>query len=70
MQNYVVLYRDEKIMGPLDEPFGFQCWADNMDHAEEQCLDAYPEVDIVWIWEGKPNIGMEAALNDYYNLGE
>lgn len=24
-----------------DEIF-FECWADDMEHAEEQCLDAYP----------------------------
>jgi hypothetical protein len=66
MKNYIVLYRDEKIMSPLDEPFGFQCYAEDADHAEEQCLNAYPEVDIVWVWKGKEGVGMSAALADYY----
>ncbi len=69
MDNYVVLYRDEKIMSLLDEPFGFQCFAEDIDHAGEQCLDAYPNVDIVWVWQGEYGIGMDEALNDYYNNG-
>ena len=69
MQNYVVLYRDEKIMCPTDAPFGFQCWAENTDHAEEQCENAYPGCDIVWVWQGPNSTGMEAALGDYYNNG-
>ena len=69
MQNYVVLYRDERIMCPADSPFGFQCWADNADHAEEQCENAYPDCDIVWAWQGPNGTGMEAALDDYYNNG-
>ena len=70
MKNYVVLYRHEEVMYPLDAPFGFQCWADDTDHAEEQCLNAYPDADIVWVWQGEHGVGMEPALNDYYNQGE
>jgi hypothetical protein len=66
MKNYVVLYRDEKVMSPLDAPFGFQCFAENADHAEEQCENAYPNSDIVWLWEGKEGVGMQPALDDYY----
>ena len=69
MQNYVVLCRDERIMCPADSPFGFQCWADNADHAEEQCLNAYPDCAVVWVWRGPTNVGMQPALDDYYNYG-
>jgi len=61
MQNFVILYRIEKIMCPTDEPFGFQCYA------EEQCINAYPDCDIVWAWVGEFGVGMDSALDDYYN---
>jgi hypothetical protein len=66
MKNYVVLYRIESIMCALDEPFGFQCHAEDSDHAEEQCLNAYPDCDVVWVWEGAEGVGMQPALDDYY----
>jgi len=69
MKNYVVLYRVESIMTPLDAPFGFQCWADDADHAEEQCFNAYPDADIVWVWQGAEGVGMQSALDDYYAAG-
>jgi hypothetical protein len=69
MNNYIVLYRIEEIMSPLDAPFGFQCYADDTNHAEEQCINAYPDADIVWVWLGEEGIGMGAALNDYWNNG-
>ena len=70
MKNYVVLYRDEKVMAPADPPFGFQCWAEDTDHAEEQCLNAYPEVDIVWVWQGAEGVGMGPALDEYWGVEE
>lgn len=33
-------------------PQVFVCAADDSDHAEEQCLDAYPGADVVWIEPG------------------
>ena len=51
MNTYIVLYRIESVMSPLDEPFGFRCMADDPDHAEEQCLNAYPDCEVVWITE-------------------
>lgn len=66
MIQYTVLYRIESIMSPLDVPFGFQCWAEDMDHAEEQCLNAYPDCDVVWV---KDCDDMELALDDYYDFG-
>ena len=49
MQSYIVLYRWEDIMAPADPPFAFQCMAENVDHAEEQLLNADPDGDIVWV---------------------
>lgn len=70
MKNYIVLYRDEKIMCDGDDPFGFQCYADDADHAEEQCLNAYPGVDVVWVWQGKRGgRDFRLALVDYFNQG-
>lgn len=69
LSNYVVLYRIKSIMCELDEPFGFQCYAENTDHAEEQCLNAYPDSEIVWAWIGPEGVGMRPALDDYYNNG-
>lgn len=68
MNNYVVLYRIESIMSPMDDPFGFQCYADDFDHAEEQCLNAYPDANVVWVWQGEFGVGMEPALKSYYSI--
>ena len=70
MKNYIVLYRRSDIQSPTDEPFGFQCWAEDTDHAEEQCLNADPDADIVWVWHGKEGVGMQAALDNYYGNDE
>jgi len=48
MNNYVVLYRT-KDQAPLEAPMGFQCDADDSDHAEEQCENAYPDAFVVWV---------------------
>lgn len=66
MNNYVVLYRQNDIQNVLEAPFGFQCYADDVDHAEEQCLDAYPDADIVWVWHGAEGVGMQPALDEFY----
>jgi hypothetical protein len=65
MKEFIVLYRQEEVMTALDAPFGFACWADDADHAEEQCLNAYPDADIVWVWEGSDMID---ALDDYWTV--
>lgn len=66
MDQYMVLYRIESIMDPVSEPFGFECYADDADHAEEQCLNAYPDCEVVWVSKG---LGYKAALDDYWTLG-
>jgi hypothetical protein len=53
MKNYVILYRIESIQSPLDAPFAFQAWAEDTEHAEEQCLNAYPGCDVVWVYQCK-----------------
>ncbi len=30
----------------------FECRADDDGHAEEQCMNAYPEASILWVNEG------------------
>lgn len=30
----------------------FNCTADDADHAEEQCLNAYPKASVLWVNEG------------------
>lgn len=68
LKNHVVLYRPAG-SPPLDEPQGFQCWAEDGDHAEEQCLNAYPQADVLWVWQGEFGLGMRPALEDYYSTG-
>ena len=69
LKNYVVLYRDGTSMAALDQPLGFQCYAEDSNHAEEQCENAYPDCEIVWVWQGPNGIGMQAALNDWLTSG-
>jgi hypothetical protein len=70
LKNYVVLYRIESIMSVCDAPFGFQCYAEDSDHAEEQCLDAYPDCDVVWVWQGPEGVGIRPALEDYWTVSD
>lgn len=50
LTHFVVLYViiDEGIL-----PQAFLCQAEDADHAEEQCMDAYPDADVVWVYEGE-----------------
>lgn len=63
MHEYVVLYRDEAVMAPIDPPFGFLCFAEDTNHAEEQCVNAYPDCAVMWIAEGND---YQAALQNYW----
>lgn len=71
LRQFTVLYRIEKIMSPLDQPFGFECWAVDSDHADEQCEKAFPDCAVVWCWEedGAGKNSYDAALQDYWNSG-
>lgn len=64
LRHFCVLYRDDSL-APLDAPFGFLCQAENGDHAEEQCVNAYPDCDVVWIVETN---NVDDARADYWGL--
>jgi hypothetical protein len=64
MKKFVVLYRIEQVMSPLDAPFGFVCDAEDADHAEEQCINAYPDCGVVWVANGE---SYKDALSVYWN---
>jgi hypothetical protein len=64
MLNFIVLFKTPD-SAPLDKPHGFQCWAEDAAHASEQCMDAEPDCEIVWHWEGAFGTGIDAALNSY-----
>ena len=67
LKPYVVLYRDDTLE-PADPPFGFDCQAEDGDHAEEQCRNAYPEADVVWVaWVAERVATLDEAYEDYYN---
>ena len=63
MEQYIVLYKTSDML-PFDAPFGFKCWADDTEHAEEQCVNAYPECEILWV---VITDDMVAAYTDYWN---
>lgn len=67
MNNFIVLYRIESIQTPIDPPFGFRCDAEDGDHAEEQCINAYPDCDVVWVSDRRD---FGDALNDYWAVSE
>lgn len=64
MNPFVVLYR-EPHMALLDVPFAFTCSADDSDHAEEQCMDAYPDCEILWVVDTDDP---HKAYDDYWNI--
>lgn len=66
MTPFVVLYRT-KYLTELEEPFGFYCEADNLDHAEEQLINAEPDADIVWVVETN---NYQEALSNYYYVND
>jgi len=65
LHNYVVLFRDAGALAAAP-PLGFQCDAEDSDHAQEQCENAYPGCDVVWVWQGPKGVGVEPALQDYW----
>lgn len=60
--SYVVLCHGGGLL-PADPPFAFPCQAENMEHAEEQALNAYPTASIVWATECA---SVDDAFADYY----
>jgi hypothetical protein len=50
-----------------DDPFlvqAFACMADDGDHAEEQCLDAEPDAEVLWVHYGDDAL---AAMHSYWD---
>ncbi len=62
---WIVLYRDKKAPC-FTPPEAFACRAEDGDHAEEQCSNAYPDCEILWTWLGDS----EDAYADYYDSQE
>lgn len=62
-RSYVVLYDRHDIMANGDPPFAFKCMAEDADHAEEQCLNAEPDADIVFV---EQTDDLEDAYYGYY----
>lgn len=62
MGSYIVLFRDHG-MSSLEEPLAFPCEAEDGDHAEEQCLNAYPACEVLWVFSGTNSA---AAYADYW----
>lgn len=70
MNFYMVLFRDDSLL-PCDTPLGFGCHADDGNHAEEQCLNAYPDCEVVWVsltsTYNDAN-ALDEAYRDYWNI--
>lgn len=64
MKPYIVLYWDDASR-PADEPLAFECQADDNDHAEEQCADAYPGCTVAWVFLGS---AVDDAYCDYWSF--
>jgi hypothetical protein len=63
LTDWVVLYVD------LDYtilPQAFRCQAEDLEHAEEQCNDAYPSANIVWV---ENTSDADATFSSYWGLG-
>lgn len=66
MTSYVVLYRDDTL-DALDPPYAFVCMAEDMDHAEEQCQNAEPGCEVVWV---AATNSVDSALMAYWNASD
>lgn len=64
MQHWIVIYRDVDA-GPLDFDY-FPCQADDMEHADEQCEDAYPGCSIIW---AEQTDSPQAAIDSWFENG-
>ncbi len=60
---WVILFREAGDDFPADAPLAFTCAADDVEHAEEQCLNAYPGCHIVWAAQG---CDVAAAFAEYW----
>ena len=62
LDEWTVLYREKGSL-PADPPQAFICRAEEGDHADEQCRNAYPDCDVVWSYLGDS----EGAYREYYD---
>jgi hypothetical protein len=62
LKAYVVLYY-EPVSPPANPPLAFVCQAEDADHAEEQCMNAYPTCCVAWV---VASCSVSAAYNDYW----
>jgi hypothetical protein len=62
---WIVLYRDSQTP-PITPPEAFACRAEDGDHAEEQCLNAYPGCDVLWTALGTA----DDAYAEYFDFKE
>jgi len=61
--SYWVIYTEpSKTEMSLKHWLAFNCLADDIDHAKEQCMDAYPKCSILWV---KQCLNMYQAINEY-----
>lgn len=64
MKKYQVLY---EVLYEEPDTFGWQgfiCFADDADHAEEQCLNAYPGSTVLWVSENESDEFNWQAMED------
>lgn len=62
MKKYVVMFREPSGEIQYGEALAFECEADDLDHATEQCKNAYPEAKMVMSMEtGNVQIAKEAC---------
>ena len=65
LKHYMILYRMDNEV--LIDPWGYKVMAEDYVHAEEQLLNAEPNVDILWVAETDD---YNAALDSYYGALE
>lgn len=62
MKKFTVIYQEHEA-SLFSAPLCFVCDADDADHAQEQCENAYPQCDILWIVD---TADIEEAFRRYY----
>ncbi len=61
--NYWVIYIEpSKVEMSLKHWLVFNCLAEDIDHAKEQCMDAYPKCSILWVKQCQDH---NQAINEY-----
>jgi len=65
LDRWAVLYRAAKSL-PADPPEAFLCRAEDGDHADEQCRNAYPGCEVAWSYLGDA----DGAYREYYDNQE